>query len=190
MIPVFFLATLVGVGLVSAGVTAPILDTYHRYKEVYIFAFIIAVVSFLWFALVATFQPTPEAMLIPPLVLLGVAAFIILPTALELSVELSYPVSPATSAGFLWMAGQVVGIISLFVCNALLDQTDQTDQIHHNNKATGSLNSIWFLFALVLFGALLTFVYIPLNPQYKRLEHERNRARDGPNPAANLNQFE
>jgi len=178
-----FLATLVGCGLVSAGITAPILDTYHRYKECYIFAFILAVFSFLWFALVATLKPQPEGMIIPPLVLLGVSAFVILPTALELSVELSYPVSPATSAGFLWMAGQIVGIISLFVCNALFSTA------HGILDPSGALKSIWFLFALVLLGAVLTFIYIPLNPIYKRLETEKNRARDGPNPA-NLNQFE
>jgi len=160
-----FLATLVGVGLVSAGITAPILDTYHRYKECYIFAFILASISFLWFSLVALYKPLPEAMIIPPLVLLGMAAFVILPTALELSVELSYPVSPATSTGFLWMAGQVVGIIALFVCNSLFG-TEHTKQ--------GSLNAIWFLFALVLVGCALTFLYIPLNPRYKRLEAEKS----------------
>jgi len=160
------LGTLVGVGLVAAGVTAPILDTFHRYIECYIFAFILATISFLWFAIVIKFNPHPEGMIIPPLVFLGIAAFIILPTALELSVELSYPVSPATSAGFLWMGGQIVGIISLFVCNALFK---------NDNPVTGALNATWFLFALIVFGTLCTFIFIPLKPVYKRLEAEKSR---------------
>jgi FLVCR family MFS transporter 7 len=159
-----FLAILVGVGLVSAGVTAPILDTYHRYIETYIFAFILASLAFLWFSLVAMFRPQPEYMIIPPLVLLGIAAFMILPTALELSVELSYPVSASTSVGFLWMAGQIVGIISLFVSNVFFDSFD--------TKTHGATYAIWFNLSLVAVGTLLTFILLHLKPEYKRYNAE------------------
>ena len=53
--------------------------------------------------------------IIPPLVIIlsialtlsqlsGMAAFAILPVALELSVECTYPVNEGTCAGFLWVA--------------------------------------------------------------------------------------
>jgi len=164
-----FLAVLVGVGLVSAGVTAPILDTYHRYKEVYVFAFILATIAFLWFALVMMLSPQPAGMVFPPLILLGIAAFTILPTALELSVELVYPVSAATSAGFLWMAGQILGIISLFISNYVFFDKDP------KHPQPGAVQAIWFSFALVLFGTILTFLLFPLNPVYERLRKEGER---------------
>jgi len=167
-----FLGVLVGVGLVSAGITGPILDTYHKYKECYMFAFILATISFVWFTLIALIDSHPYGMIIPPLALLGVAAFIILPTALELSVELSYPVSASTSVGFLWMAGQVVGIISLFVSNALFD--NPKNDVNDVTKK-GALHVIYFNLALVLVGTILTFLLIPLNPVYKRLSAEHNR---------------
>jgi len=164
-----FLAVLVGVGLVSAGVTAPLLDTYHRYIEFYVFAFVLATIAFLWFSLVAMFMPQPEYMIIPPLALLGVAAFILLPTALELSVELSYPVSASTSAGFLWMAGQVVGIISLFVSNAFFLTYDDP-----KTARKGSIYAIWFNFSLVAAGTLVSLFLLYLKPDYKRFKAEIN----------------
>ena len=47
-------------------------------------------------------------------ILAGLAAFAILPVALELSVETTYPVNEGTSAGFLWVAAQAfsIGIVS------------------------------------------------------------------------------
>ena len=49
----------------------------------------------------------------------GLAAFAILPVALELSVECTYPVNEGTSAGFLWVAVQLLSIGVVSVMGAL-----------------------------------------------------------------------
>jgi hypothetical protein len=162
---------------VTAGIIAPVLDYTHKYKEIYTAAFVISSGSAVWLALALAYKPT-FAMLSCALALLGVGAFMILPTALELSVEITHPVAPGTkntrlllhplpplsiliiidsrlvtSAGFLWMAGQIVGIGALFAAGALVDPVTKSYQ-----------NAVWMLTALVLFGTTVSFLMLWLNP--------------------------
>jgi hypothetical protein len=51
---------------------------------------------------------------------MGFFAFAVLPIALELGVETTYPVNEATSAGFLWIAGQIFGIIFILLMECVL----------------------------------------------------------------------
>uniref|UniRef100_A0A6B2L421 Major facilitator superfamily (MFS) profile domain-containing protein n=1 Tax=Arcella intermedia TaxID=1963864 RepID=A0A6B2L421_9EUKA len=159
-------AIIVGVGLVTSGITAPILDKYHKYKELYVFAFFIAVASFVWFSLVMYFIPMPSFLLLSfPCATLGIAAFVILPTALELCIEITYPIAPATSVGFLWMMGQVVGIASSFACTAL-----QSKEAPYSMQ-----NSLWFMIAIVSLGCLASLLLLwPYRPTYFRLQSEHS----------------
>ena len=52
-------------------------------------------------------------------ILAGLAAFAILPVALELSVETTYPVNEGTSAGFLWVATQAFSFAIVSCMEAL-----------------------------------------------------------------------
>eukprot|EP01125_Pyxidicula_operculata_P003276 TRINITY_DN1386_c2_g1_i2.p1 TRINITY_DN1386_c2_g1~~TRINITY_DN1386_c2_g1_i2.p1 ORF type:complete len:411 (-),score=62.86 TRINITY_DN1386_c2_g1_i2:45-1277(-) len=159
----------VGTGLVVAGVTGPVLDCFHKYKEIYVVAFIISTLSFVSFGAVVEFLPHTFIILSCIMAFMGAAAFMILPTALELSVETTYPVAPVTSAGFLWLMGQVTGIISLFACNALID------------PVTGDTSkAVWFLVSLVIFGTLLSLTLIyPLSVKYRRLDAESKNDVEG-----------
>lgn len=53
----------------------------------------------------------------------GFFSFAVLPTALELGVEITYPVSEATSSGFLWLSGQLFGILFIVGMNAMKGYT-------------------------------------------------------------------
>eukprot|EP01126_Amoeba_proteus_P002044 TRINITY_DN10648_c0_g2_i4.p1 TRINITY_DN10648_c0_g2~~TRINITY_DN10648_c0_g2_i4.p1 ORF type:complete len:261 (-),score=37.50 TRINITY_DN10648_c0_g2_i4:43-825(-) len=155
---------LIGVGLLTAGIVAPILDYTHRYKEIYVIAFFLCSASglYLCFTLFSSHRPT-FGLLTGGLVLLGVGAFMILPTALELSVETTHPVAPVTSAGFLWMMGQIWGIIFLQISDFLLV------------KPGGTKIIMWMLTSFILLGTVLSCLLIhPLKTRYKRLEVEAN----------------
>jgi len=151
---------IVGVGLVSAGVTAPILDKFHKYKEFYVAAFVLVSIAFTWLALVLLWKSS-FVMVALPFAFLGLAAFMLLPTALELSVETTYPAPAATSAGFLWMMGQVLGIVMLEVCQAL-------------TAPDGNMqNAVWFMLAFIGLGTLISLCLIyPFTARYKRLAAE------------------
>ena len=68
-----------------------------------------------------TFSNKPDhyAMVLVASGVMGVFCFAILPLALELGVEITYPVCEGTSSGFLWMAGQFFGIIILLGMGSL-----------------------------------------------------------------------
>lgn len=106
-----------GVGLVGAIISAVITDKWHRYNEMVKIIFTLALGATIFFSCVA--RPDQAGAVAVSLALFGFSGFGILPAALELSVELTYPVSEGTSAGFMWMSGQVFGIILTFICGAM-----------------------------------------------------------------------
>lgn len=110
-------ALIIGFGLAGAIAAALIADKWHRYNEMVKVIFAIATGACIFFTLVA--RPGQPAVIAVSLALFGISAFGILPTAIELAVELSYPVPEGTSAGFMWMSGQIFGIIMIFVCGAM-----------------------------------------------------------------------
>jgi len=155
--------TLVAAGLVAAGVAAPLLDITHRYKEIYLIGYLICGAALAWLSVSFVFAPKVGAMIYASLGLMGVGAFIILPSALELSVETTFPVPAVTSAGFLWMGGQIVGIALLFGAGLLRDPV-----------SGNMLNSMWLLCGVGLFGMLGSILLVyPLKTRYFRLEMEQ-----------------
>eukprot|EP01127_Copromyxa_protea_P017999 TRINITY_DN5573_c0_g1_i1.p1 TRINITY_DN5573_c0_g1~~TRINITY_DN5573_c0_g1_i1.p1 ORF type:complete len:468 (-),score=64.07 TRINITY_DN5573_c0_g1_i1:33-1436(-) len=152
---------LIGVGLVTAGVVAPILDYSHKYKEIYTVAFILATCAAVGLALALQYKPT-FTLIGSALGVMGVGAFMILPTALELCVEITHPVAPVTSAGFMWMSGQIIGIITLFAAGALVDPVTKSYQ-----------KAVWMMTGLIVFGMTTTLSLLCLKPRYKRLEVEQ-----------------
>jgi hypothetical protein len=76
-----------------------------------------------------------------------------LPVALELGVECTYPIAEGTSAGFLWTAGNVWGVILVTVMDAL--RTDDGDMSH----------SMYFMCAL---GAVAWVMCMTMQTPYLR----------------------
>jgi FLVCR family MFS transporter 7 len=72
------------------------------------------------FALFAWFnRPNQLSAIMGVTAVTGFFCFGLLPVALELGVEITYPVSEATSSGFLWLSGQAFGIAFTLAMSAL-----------------------------------------------------------------------
>eukprot|EP01137_Pigoraptor_chileana_P030615 Opistho-2@17354 len=154
-------ALVIGFGLVGAGITGPLVDKTQKYKQVLKVAFVMAVGTFVWFAL-ASRKSHAFVPLAISCALMGICCFSILPVCLELSVECTYPISEGTSAGFLWMAGQVFGVAFIFVMNAL--KSGPNDDMDHSN---------WFMVGM---GGLAMIAALCFNGNYHRIDHEVRRA--------------
>lgn len=74
------------------------------------------------------------------------------------------------------MAGQAVGIVTLFASGALVDPVTQSYQ-----------KALWMLSALVLFGTAVSFLMLYFNPTYKRLEVEKKELEDDSLLGSSLN---
>lgn len=162
-----FGALIVGVGLVGAIVVAPLLDWSHKYKEIYGVAFIFSFAGFLWFTFIIFAVGHSDVQVGLSVGMVGLGAFIILPTALELSVETTYPVAPVTSAGFLWMVGQIVGIAALFASEAI--RTNAPDE------KTGIERTLLLMCGLLFVGVIVSILmlFVPgIIPHYRRVEME------------------
>jgi FLVCR family MFS transporter 7 len=115
-----FSAVLIVFGLVGAGITAPIVDKTHRYKEIFIIGYMLALVMFLFFTL--SIRPNLSALIIVSCAALGGTAFSLIAVSFELAAELTYPVAEGTSAGFLWMSGQLWAIVMIFSASGFDDK--------------------------------------------------------------------
>lgn len=114
-------AIIIGAGLVGAGVIGPVLDRTKHFLASLKILFVFAAASFIWFTLVAREQSSDAnfAMLAGACGFIGMFCFALLPVMLELGVECTYPVAEGTSAGFLWMNGQIFGIVFIEVMQAM-----------------------------------------------------------------------
>ncbi|KAF9321553.1 hypothetical protein BG003_001284 [Podila horticola] len=145
----YFGAAMVVAGLISAGIAGPAMDKSKQYKGLFRKDFFVGII------VVSA--------------LMGMAAFAVLPAALELAVEITYPVTPASSTSILWAFGQLLGVIFLLVLGALQD---------NELSRTKAINpplifiAVWCLF----FGVIPVMM---INSPYLRMEAEaRSRHRD------------
>ena len=114
-------ALLIVVGLVTAAVTAPLIDRSKRYLLlIKAFAPVIALcyLLFIW-------APSSSTIAYAYVVcaVLGAASFSLLPVALEWLVEATWPVGPEVGSCFCWAGGQALGGIFIIISGALEDTT-------------------------------------------------------------------
>jgi MFS family permease len=173
---------LIGVGLVGAIISAIVTDKWHRYNEMVKVIFTLAVGATIFFSIVA--RPGQTGAVAVSLALFGLSGFGILPAALELAVELTYPVSEGTSAGFMWMSGQIFGIILTFVCGAMKNPVVRRFLTLHSTflspcswrryllvfQTKDMTNALWLLTASGVLMAVLSFFQYG---DYKRLKHDK-----------------
>lgn len=154
-------------GLLGAAISGPLIDKTKQYKSVCktsVPVTSVCVVGFI-FAVRRDFFPGMLVLL----VITGFSAFAALPAALELAIEITYPVTPASSTSILWAFGQLVSIIMLFTSQALQD-----DELSTRTGLNPPLifNAAWCL----VFATVPVFF---INSPYKRLEAEaESRGRD------------
>lgn len=91
-------------------------------------------------------------------ILMGFFTFSLLPVALELSIESSYPISESISSSMLWMCSQVLGLIFLAVIDALRNPD--------GTYTRGLLFTVCAIFPV----SIIAMIY---NSPNKRLEFEK-----------------
>lgn len=111
--------------------------------------------------------------------LFGLFGFSIYPVSMELSVECSYPVGEATSAGLVFISGQIQSIIYIMLLQALTKKlADSPDSMC---AAGDDANLSWKVPVLVMAGlccvASCCFV-IFFHTEYRRLRAEADAAAD------------
>uniref|UniRef100_A0A667YLE7 Solute carrier family 49 member 3 n=1 Tax=Myripristis murdjan TaxID=586833 RepID=A0A667YLE7_9TELE len=105
--------------------------------------------------------------------LFGLFGFSIYPVAMELSVECSYPVGEATSAGLIFISGQVQSILCIVLIQKLTRQL--ADSPFSTCSAGGDAALSWRVSMLVMAGLCTLFscsFVIFFNTRYRRLEAE------------------
>eukprot|EP00053_Salpingoeca_punica_P019830 m.203080 g.203080 ORF g.203080 m.203080 type:complete len:454 (-) comp17732_c0_seq2:334-1695(-) len=164
----YFGAFMIGCGLVGAVVAGLFVDKTHRFRDCIKVQFIGATASFMMFVLVN--KPGNFGLLLTASGLTGFFAFGILPVALELSVECSYPVSEGSSAGYLWLNGQALGIVTTFSMNAFADHAkknyypDPEDKTQMKGYADMT-DASWFMVAC---AAVSTLLILGFTSEYRR----------------------
>lgn len=153
-------AGMVLAGLLGAAVSGPLVDKTKQYKSVCKTAVPVASACMVGFVFAVRRDFFPGMLVL--LVISGFSAFAALPAALELAVEITYPVTPASSTSILWAFGQLVAIIMLFALQALQD-----DELSARTGLNPPLifNAAWCL----VFAAIPVFF---VNSPYRRLEAE------------------
>lgn len=110
-------ALLILVGLVSAAVSAPLIDRYKVYLSYIKLATTLTALSYL----IMVWAPPSRTLAYPYVVLsiLGAASFGLMPVALEFLAEISYPQGPEVGSTVSWTGGQFLGGIFVIVEDAL-----------------------------------------------------------------------
>ncbi|XP_071947209.1 solute carrier family 49 member A3-like [Antedon mediterranea] len=125
-------ASMLGFGIIAAFFSGLYVDKTKKFEEVTKICFSLAVICFMAFTILSTFDDMQIELLIfcTMFGVLGLAQYAI---TFELGVECTYPVPEATSAGFLAMSGQIQGIAFM-----LFFQFLATEEIHPNQKCTNN----------------------------------------------------
>ncbi|KAF9094246.1 hypothetical protein BGX27_001502 [Mortierella sp. AM989] len=156
----YFGASMVVAGLVGAGISGPVTDKYKQYKTLCKIA--VPTASLALVAFIFVVRRNAFGGIIAVSVFLGLASFSVLPAALELAVEITYPVTPASSTSLLWAFGQLIAVVFLFVLGALQDD---------NLSVTKNINPPLIFIAVwsIVFGVIPVMM---INSRYYRREAE------------------
>ncbi|KAF9337959.1 hypothetical protein BG006_001060 [Podila minutissima] len=112
-------AAMIVAGLVGAGISGPLVDRDKQFKTLCKTLVPMGVVLLITYNFVLRKDMFIGIIVVSAL--LGFCMFSVLPAALELAVEITYPVTPASSASILWAFGQLMAVIFLLVLGALQD---------------------------------------------------------------------
>eukprot|EP00047_Mylnosiga_fluctuans_P024448 m.161192 g.161192 ORF g.161192 m.161192 type:complete len:487 (-) comp9862_c0_seq7:260-1720(-) len=174
-----FGAAMIGAGLVGAIISGLVVDKTKRFIEIVRICFPGATAGLVMFNIVN--RPGQYWLVLTSSAVTGFFVFAALPVSLELCVECTYPVKEGTSAGFMWMMGQVTGIIFIFTMNALAGSANtfisgQTfpNGTYFANATVDSYddmtNASW---VAVAGGGLATILLMFFRSDYKRMLAEQ-----------------
>lgn len=156
-------------GIVGAGVLGVYVDKTKHFIEVTKINLSLTALACIAFSVVSLLREQ-KATIAAVCSLFGFFGYAIYPVAMELSVECSYPVGEATSAGLLFISGQVQSVLYIILLQSL------TTQLADSPLATcGSAVLNWRVSLMVMAGlfSFFTCMFVLLfDTRYKRLEAE------------------
>ncbi|XP_047210464.1 solute carrier family 49 member A3 isoform X2 [Girardinichthys multiradiatus] len=168
-------------GIIGAGVVGVYVDKTKKFTEVTKIGLGFSTLSCIAFSVVSL-MPHQKVAVAAVCSLFGFFGFSIYAVAMELSVECSYPVGEATSAGLIFVSGQVQSVVYIILLQAL------TKQLTESPLATcGDAVLSWKVPMMVMAGLSSVFTccfLIFFHTRYRRLEAEEQAAyRTGGNNA-------
>ncbi|OCF33542.1 hypothetical protein I316_04614 [Kwoniella heveanensis BCC8398] len=111
-------AVMIVVGLLAAAIASPVLDRYRRARLTTIKLLVVTICA-MYIAFI--FVPKSRSLPAPAVIsgVIGAASFILLPLALEMLADVTWPIGPEVSSTICWAASQLAGGILLTVMTAL-----------------------------------------------------------------------
>ncbi|KAG2221677.1 hypothetical protein INT45_002715 [Circinella minor] len=117
-------AGLAAVALIVAGIVGAVSSGIFidkTGKHVWILRAFVPVAGFMYLALLFVVKPDNYGAIVGICAIMGFCTFSLLPVALELSVECSYPVSESISSPSLWLCSQILAFVFTVSMDALRD---------------------------------------------------------------------
>jgi hypothetical protein len=93
--------------ILCAAIVGPILDRYRAYKLILAGALTATAPFYIGFTIVVHENKGQRALLLALAAFVGLLGFPVLPTALDLSAETTYPISAGVTTAILWCCSQV-----------------------------------------------------------------------------------
>uniref|UniRef100_A0A672G8A8 Major facilitator superfamily (MFS) profile domain-containing protein n=1 Tax=Salarias fasciatus TaxID=181472 RepID=A0A672G8A8_SALFA len=156
-------------GIVGAGVLGVYVDKTKKFTEATKINLSFSALACIAFSVVSL-MPQQKVAVAAVCSLFGFFGFSIYPVAMELSVECTYPVGEAMSTGLIFVSGQVLSVLYIFLLQAL------TTQLTESSLSTcGDTVLSWKLPMMVMAGlcALSSCCFVLLfHTRYRRLEAE------------------
>lgn len=156
-----FGATLIISGVIGATISSLIIDKYKKYILVLRICSPIVTLTYIGFIFIVYENNVIGICIISGL--LGFVSFALLPVALELGVECTYPIPPSSSTALLWMGGQLCAVLFLIAGNELRNDNGNPPK----NMKNGLIGAAGF-------ACVSLFVVFFYNFKNKRLEAELN----------------
>ncbi|XP_012717305.3 solute carrier family 49 member A3 [Fundulus heteroclitus] len=160
-------------GIVGAGVVGVYVDKTKKFTEVTKIGMAFSALSCVAFSVVGL-MPHQKVAVAAVCSLFGFFGFSIYPVAMELSVECSYPVGEATSAGLIFVSGQVQSVVYIVLLQALTKQLTESPL-----STCGDAVLSWKVPMMVMAGLSSVFTccfLIFFHTRYRRLEAEEKAA--------------
>jgi len=156
----YFGAVIIGAGLVGAGIVGPVMDATKAYNRILKLGILFSSSAVLFFVFVL--QRDSFGLVLASFSCLGLCMVPLLPVSFECGVECSYPVAEDSSAGFLMLSGNLLGMSSIFLMDYLIG-LDETCTTRTNPVGI-------FLLVMMAVGCLIVFFY---KGEYRRLDAEK-----------------
>lgn len=139
-------AVLILVGLLASAIVSPILDRTKSFILAIKVLIPINGLVYLIFVWMPATKEIPGPYVI--LALIGATGFSLVPCALELLTELSYPVSPEVTSTVAWAGGQLLGAVFILIGGALTEGDDADPPLNLDRA--------------LIFQAVIALVVVPL----------------------------